>query len=169
MDELLFEKFKENEERVKKFGPHLSGIVNCVCNLGLYPFFQVSTQMQLSPACKANYSGKGLTEKLSSFIFTPHPANKPFTAPRFSNYLSVSFYNALQGPTGAYKGYTSGMSFFYLSILSRSLLTSAFYPQLKELSFESKILAGKLLFRGRHVRYRRNRPPAFICSPDKAD
>ena len=144
MDELLFEKFKENEERVKKYGPHVSGLVNACCNAALYPFFQFSVQLQLSPSCPKNYTGTDFQSKISSFVFSPNSANKPFTPPRFHNYFSVFLSNSIQGPLSFYRGFTPAVSLFYLNILSRSLFTSSFSTQLKDLTFHQKLAAGTL-------------------------
>ena len=89
MDELLYEKLKENEEKIKRFGPHVSGLANIACNLVLYPLFQISTQLQISPNTTPNYLGNTFKSKITSFIFSSHSANKPFVPPRFHNYTSV--------------------------------------------------------------------------------
>ena len=143
MDELLYEKLKKNEEKVKKFGPHLSGAVNAGINTVIYPFFQISTQLQLSSYTTPNYTGKSFNSKLQSFIFESHAANKPFRPPKFYNYTSVVIWNSLQGLTGYYKGFLYGTSSFYLSILSRSIATSVFYDTLNKFSYENKKIAGK--------------------------
>lgn len=143
MDDVLYEKLKENEEKIRRLGPHISGLINAGCNVLLYPLFQVSIQLQLSPHSALNYSGVTFKSKVMSFIYTPHSANSPFKPPKFNNYLSVLIWNSLQSPSSFYKGYFSGISLFYLSILSRSLITSAFYQQLKDLSSAEKVFTGE--------------------------
>jgi hypothetical protein len=168
MEEILYEKLKENEEKIKRLGPHISGLVNAGCNIALYPLFQISTQLQLSPYTSPNYSGKDFKSKLESFIFDFHSANKPFSAPKFHNYTSVVLWNSLQGPLSFYKGYSHTISSFYLSILSRSVVTSYFHSNLKDLSFTNKILAGDLIFRSGYMQCMRNRLAAFVCSSNEA-
>jgi hypothetical protein len=123
MEDLFYEKLKDNEEKVRKLGPHLMGAVNAICNLAIYPLFQSSIQLQISKTSQPNYTGKHLKSKLLSLIYTPNPSNRAFLPPTYKNYPAVFLHNSLQGPLGYYKGYFYSISFFYLSVLSRNFIS----------------------------------------------
>ena len=143
MEEVLFEKLKENEgkinvEKIKQWGPHITGVVNLCCNALLYPVFQVSTQLQLSMAAGPTYHGKTFQQKVYSFIFEPHSANKPFRAQVHPTYFSAILGSSMQGALGFFKGFSMYTSQFYLSILSRSLSTSLVSNYLPEEAFQGR-------------------------------
>jgi hypothetical protein len=142
MDEVFYERLKENEEKVKKIGPHLMGAVNAACNLALYPVFQMSMQLQISKSLTKNCSGKALKDRLFGIIYTPNPANRPFVPPRFFNFSSVFLHNSLQGPLGFYKGYSHAISAFYLNILTRKLITSYNLAEYFGISSLNTVLTG---------------------------
>lgn len=145
MEDLFYEKLRENEEKVKNLGPHVSGIVNALCNVILYPIFQVSTQLQLSPVQAilkdSPLIAKDFRTRLYSMVYVPNSMNKPFSPPRFLNYSTVVMYNSLQGFTSFYKGFSHATLSFYLPLFSRSLVTSNYYSQLADLSFTERIFA----------------------------
>lgn len=124
MEEALYSRLKENEEKIRVYGPHITGLVNLICNIGLYPFFQISTQLSLSSKPSPNYRGKQFNEKVYSYVYASHEGNRPYRPAKFHNYTSAFIHNSLQGPTSFFKGFAPSVLSFYLSILSRSASTS---------------------------------------------
>ncbi|CAG9313508.1 unnamed protein product [Blepharisma stoltei] len=149
MDELVYQKLQENERRMKLYGPHLAGLINASINLCVYPFLQISTQLQLSPIPSShNYIGKSYAEKVSSFIWNPHPANRPYKAPLFKNANSAIIWNSLQGYLGFYRGFFMGISHFYFGILARTAgtyLTFACFGENYIKSSQERIITETLL------------------------
>lgn len=126
MDELVYHKLQQNEERMRRFGPHLAALINFNISLVTQPLLQIATQLQISPIpSNPNYTGKSFQENLSTFLFRPQPANRPFKASQYKTYTSVYIANSLQGYLGFYKGFLMGASHFYISILARTFGTSA--------------------------------------------
>lgn len=144
MEEALYVKLKENEEKIRVYGPHLTGLVNAICNVGLYPFFQISAQLSLSAKPAPNYSGKEFKEKVYSYIFNSHEGNRPYHPAKFHNYTSAFIHNSLQGPGAFFKGFSPAVLSFYLSILSRSASTSMLPENLSSFPLIYKVLAGIL-------------------------
>ena len=141
MEEAFFKQAKENEEKIRIYGPHVAGFVNLVCNAGLYPLFLMSTQLSLSQKPAPDYSGKKFKDKMFSYVFSQHQGNSPYRPAKFYNYTSSFIHNSLQGFSSFFKGFSASVLGFYLSILSKSAASYALSDKLSNLNRTSQILS----------------------------
>lgn len=123
---------------MRRLGPHVTGLANAVCNLAVYPIFQCSIQLQLGRSPEGNYRGTSLRQRIYTFIYEPHTANRPYRPAVYHNYTGVLIGNSLQGRLGFYKGWSMAVSHFHLSILSRTLATSLLVRSVDEESLRNK-------------------------------
>mmetsp|Transcript_32703 Transcript_32703/g.56904 ORF Transcript_32703/g.56904 Transcript_32703/m.56904 type:complete len:179 (+) Transcript_32703:1060-1596(+) len=137
MEELLLKTLQQREDRIKLYGVHVLGLANLALCLPLQPLFVMSSQLQFTgkPALP-NFSGTTFQDKLGSYIYMKHSANRPFKAPQFANYQAAYFENTLSGYKSFYRGTWSGALAFYFSTIAKSFFVK-FVPE----DFSSKLLA----------------------------
>ena len=121
MEELLYEKLSESEERRRVYGVHVAGATNFAVSLAVYPLFLFSIQLQQSPRNPVVRLPTGsLSQSLAAFLFTTHPGNKPYTAPQYYGYRPAVLSNLVLGNTALYRGCLMGGLHFYTSLYIQS-------------------------------------------------
>ena len=124
----------------------MAGAANLGANLAIYPLFLLSTQLQLSPRKPVvKITGSSFSESLASFLFTHHPANKPYRPAQFYGYKPAVIANFLLGGTAFYRGCFTGSLHFYGSLLIQSYtsrLISTYIPEDFWTDLRVKIAAG---------------------------
>lgn len=121
MEELLYEKLSESEEKRRLYGVHVAGATNLVVSLAVYPLFLLGIQLQQSPRNPVVRLPSGsLSQSLAAFLFTSHPGNKPYTAAQYYGYRPAVLSNLVLGTTALYRGCLMGGLHFYSSLFIQS-------------------------------------------------